>query len=215
MQILVTSATEMETRPLREALQTNPIEAHEIQFHTIGVGMLEASFHLQKLLTINAPDLIILAGIAGTFDKKKTLGETFLIDSDQFVNAGVEENGIWKDIFDLGFSDKNVFPYSNGALINPHLDNWNKTNLPSAKAITIDEITTSSHRINTYLSKYQPIIESMEGAALHYNALQYNISFMQIRSISNLVGDRDKSNWDFKNSIGNLNKELLKLIQAL
>ncbi|QES90409.1 futalosine hydrolase [Rhizosphaericola mali] len=215
MQILVTSATEMETRPLREALQTNPIEAHEIQFHTIGIGMLEASFHLQKLLTINTPGLIILAGIAGTFDKKKTLGQVFVIDSDQFVNAGVEENGIWKDIFDLGFADKNAFPYSDGVLINPYLKDWNKTNLPTAKAITIDEITTSSLRMDAYLSKYQPVIESMEGAALHYNALQYQIPFMQIRSISNLVGDRDKSNWDFKNSIGNLNTELLKIFQNL
>jgi futalosine hydrolase len=35
----------------------------------------------------------------------------------------------------------------------------------------------------------------MEGAALHYTCLMEKIPFMQLRSISNYIAERDKSKW--------------------
>jgi futalosine hydrolase len=35
----------------------------------------------------------------------------------------------------------------------------------------------------------------MEGAALHYIGLSARIPFIQIRGISNLVGERNKKHW--------------------
>jgi futalosine hydrolase len=61
--------------------------------------------------------------------------------------------------------------------------------------------------------KFLPDIESMEGAAFHYVCLQQKNNFLQLRSISNRVGERDKSKWKLKESIENLNKELLKIIE--
>jgi futalosine hydrolase len=55
----------------------------------------------------------------------------------------------------------------------------------------------------------------MEGAALHYVCLQENIPFLQIRSISNRVGERDKAKWEFKEAIKNLNKELAVLLKEI
>lgn len=52
----------------------------------------------------------------------------------------------------------------------------------------------------------------MEGAALHYVCLIEKIPFMQIRSLSNFVGERDKSKWRMKEAITNLNKELETLL---
>ena len=52
----------------------------------------------------------------------------------------------------------------------------------------------------------------MEGAALHYVCLQQSVPFLQIRSISNEVGERDKSKWRMKEAVENLNTELIKLI---
>ncbi len=48
----------------------------------------------------------------------------------------------------------------------------------------------------------------MEGAALHYVCLQEQIPFVQIRSVSNYVGERDKTKWKMKEAIENLNTEL-------
>ncbi|MFZ1371603.1 MAG: futalosine hydrolase, partial [Ferruginibacter sp.] len=66
-----------------------------------------------------------------------------------------------------------------------------------------------------FIKQFKPGIETMEGAALHYVCLQENIPFLQIRSISNYVGERDKIKWKLKEAIENLNTDLIKLINGL
>jgi futalosine hydrolase len=55
----------------------------------------------------------------------------------------------------------------------------------------------------------------MEGAAFHYVCMHMNVPFLQVRSISNMVGERDKSKWKMKDAISNLNDELSKIIRSL
>ena len=55
----------------------------------------------------------------------------------------------------------------------------------------------------------------MEGAAFHYVCLQENIPFVQLRAISNFVGERDKSKWLMKEAIENLNRETIALVHPL
>jgi len=55
----------------------------------------------------------------------------------------------------------------------------------------------------------------MEGAAFHYVCLQQHIPFIQIRSISNIVGVRDKNKWKMKEAIESLNKKLIETIELL
>ena len=62
---------------------------------------------------------------------------------------------------------------------------------------------------------FEPVTESMEGAALHYVCLMENIPFVQIRSISNYIGERNKKKWNMMDSINNLNIELIKLLKML
>ena len=63
--------------------------------------------------------------------------------------------------------------------------------------------------------KYNPVTESMEGAAFHYVCLKQKIPFLQLRSISNYAGERDKSKWDIEKSILHLNKELADIIDFI
>jgi futalosine hydrolase len=52
----------------------------------------------------------------------------------------------------------------------------------------------------------------MEGAALHYVCLQSGVPFLQLRSVSNTVGVRDKTKWDIKLAITRLNETLIPLL---
>ena len=58
-------------------------------------------------------------------------------------------------------------------------------------------------------------IESMEGAALHYVCLLQKVPFLQLRSISNKVGVRDKTKWKIKTAIDNLTMELNALLMII
>jgi len=55
----------------------------------------------------------------------------------------------------------------------------------------------------------------MEGAALHYVCLLERIPFLQIRSISNETGVRDKARWKMKEALTDLNATLISLIKKL
>lgn len=58
--------------------------------------------------------------------------------------------------------------------------------------ISVNEITTQAQKVRFYKKQFNPVIESMEGAALHYIALQEKIPFIQLRSTSNYIAERNK-----------------------
>ncbi len=55
----------------------------------------------------------------------------------------------------------------------------------------------------------------MEGAALHFVCLRERIPFLQLRTISNKIGERDKTKWNIGLAILNLNAELILLLNEL
>jgi futalosine hydrolase len=55
----------------------------------------------------------------------------------------------------------------------------------------------------------------MEGAALHYIAILEKIPFLQIRSLSNFIAERDKQQWKLKESITSLNQALQVILTKL
>jgi futalosine hydrolase len=50
---------------------------------------------------------------------------------------------------------------------------------------------------------------------LHYVALREGIEFLQLRSFSNYIAERNKKRWEMKKSIEHLNLELLRLIEKI
>jgi futalosine hydrolase len=118
------------------------------------------------------------------------------------------------DVFDLRLADKNDQPFKDGWLRNDYKE-LGGFGLPLVRAVTINEITTDENRIRMLREKYQPSLESMEGAALHFVCIQEGVRFIQLRSISNSVGERDKSKWEMKLAIKNLNQALLNLIELM
>lgn len=218
MNIIITSATEMECSELKAHFGECPFMVNNninVQFVLSGVGMLSSTYTLTKIALKEAPNLIIQMGIAGSFDKNLPLGKVVMVNEEALGDLGVEEHEIWNDSFDLKLSDPNERPFKNSMLPNPWLNDYNLLHLPEVRAITVNQISTNEKRIATLSAKYRASVESMEGAALHYVSLNENIPFVQIRSISNYVGERDKSKWQMKEAISNLNKTVIHLIDQL
>jgi len=209
MSTCIIAATSLEIQPLLNQIQNGS------GIHTLitGIGATHTTYQLTEHLQHHKPSLIIQAGIAGSFHKKLPLCSAVSITHDRFADLGVEENHQWRDVFDMQLAEPNTHPYTDGWLINPHTDLLDKAGLLQVKALTINEVTTSQNRIQTFNDKYKPDIESMEGAAFHYVCLQHNIPFIQIRTISNYVGDRNKNNWQIKEAIAVLSEKILTIIR--
>jgi futalosine hydrolase len=218
MRVIISAATVGEWMPSFlnvNTLYTGESQRLKLQYHQSGIGMLAASFALTKLALEDKPDLIIQVGIAGTFDSNLLLGSVVVINEETIGDLGVEEDGKWKDLFDLKLEKSSYHPFEKRKLPNQWLTKYNLLGLKEVSGITVNEISTNPERIQKLVKKYNPGIESMEGAALHYVARETNIPFLQIRAVSNYIGERDKSNWKMKLAIDNLNQTILKYIDCL
>lgn len=207
MKLLVVAATEFEIAPFLK-------ENNNTEILITGVGIPSTLFNLSKKEIAGKYDLIIQAGIAGVFNHHFQISTVVLVSQDTFGDIGIEENKKFATLFENGFANANGFPYNNGWLLNtnPFLSS---PGVPVAKAITVNMVTDNRERRDMMEEKFNPDVESMEGAAFHYVCLQERVNFLQLRSISNHVGERDKTKWEMKKAITNLNIELKKLVKNL
>lgn len=212
--ILLLAATSKEIEPFIASVKKDqePFKNKNIDILISGIGLTATAYHLTKQLTLKKYDLVIQAGVAGCFDLKIELGQVVSVRQDTIADQSVMEMKKLKNLFALKSVPHNQYPFKNDWLINPDNKLLKKTGLESVKGISVNEISTSGQKIRLYKEMFDPITESMEGAALHYVCLMEMIPFLQIRSISNYIGERNKKNWDMKESISNLNEVLIRII---
>lgn len=216
MKVLITAATHQEIAITQQYLAEKMYLRKDCNVHILitGVGLVNTTYTLTKYLAKNKPDLAIQAGIGGSLHPFFPPGSVVVIKEEVWGDLGVEENNMFKDLFDLKLAE-NVFPYSSKMLVNPHQQLMEKVKLKKARAVSVNQITTKPERIQQLIEKYGVVIESMEGAAFHYVCLQEAVPFLQLRAVSNVVGERDKSKWLMKDAIDNLNRELIILIRPM
>lgn len=214
--ILLAAATSLEINPLlakwkQVALQPT---GWELDVLITGIGLTATTYALTKQIQCMRPDLIIQAGVGGCFDKNRPLGEVVVVKQETIGDQSVIELGQLKTLFDLKLVPQDQFPYRNGWLVNrsPLLK---EIRLKKVRGLSVNEITTDRKKQRFYEQTFQPVVESMEGAALHYVALREGIDFIQLRSFSNYIAERNKKRWDMKRSIENLNTELTRLLQKI
>lgn len=202
MKILVVAATEMEI-----ALFTAQNNIADVLI--TGVGAPACMYALSKCLLQNKCDFVIQAGIAGTFKNQYPLGQTFAVKTDLFADLGIQEKESFFTLFEKGFVYEDALPYKNGKMVNT---TENYFSLKPVNAITINTVSDNIAQTELYKRKFDADLESMEGAAFHYVCIQEKIPFLQIRSISNFVGERVKTNWKMKEAIDSLNEHLIRIV---
>jgi len=222
MHLTIVAATLFEIEPTRQFLvdnfqskdQLNFIKGeNSVQILVTGVGTTATAFALGQYLAHVKTNLLINAGIAGSFSREHKIGDVLLIEKDRFGDLGVEEaDGKFVDVFELEMPAPNTPPYQDGWLINPAASDQNF--LPSATAITVQKVHGTTASITKIQNKYPVDLESMEGAAVHYASLMTGTPFFQIRSISNYVEPRNKENWDIGKAIDSLNEVLKGMINT-
>ena len=221
MDILLAAATSFEIQPTIDFLRARPTNPaghapapHPISTLITGVGSTATAWSLMRQIDRHPPDLVIQAGIAGCFTGKPP-GEVLVVEEEVLADLGVWEDHRFKTLFDLKLADQDTPPFSAGRLINPYRRLLRLTALEPVRSATVNEITTDPDRIRWHQQNTAAVVEGMEGGALHYVCLQEKIAFLQLRSVSNDVGVRDKTKWDIRSALSRLNEELIRLLERL
>ncbi|HQZ50649.1 MAG TPA: futalosine hydrolase [Chitinophagaceae bacterium] len=209
MNCLIVAATPIEITPFLGYFKSSNIK--NIDVLITGIGLTATTYSLMRQLRLNKPDLVIQAGVGGCFDTSIPLGQVVVVKQEAIADQSVIELNQLKTLFDLKLVPQDQFPFKKGWLINNN-EVLKKPSLRKVKGISVNEITTSKQKVKFYNETFNPVVESMEGAALHYVCLMEKIPFIQLRAISNYITERNKKKWNMKESITNLNKEIIKLL---
>ena len=223
MNILIVSATMREIEPLIEHFRLKSVQmnlfsgklsSHKVDCVVTGVGILATTYTLTQILLKKKYHLILNAGICGSFQDKFRHGDVVDVVNEHLADFGVDDNGIFKHVFDEKFIERDDFPFRDGILMNPVKHHFTNK-LPNATGITVNMASGSADRIKFIKEKFNPDIETMEGAAVFYVALHQHLPFVEIRSVSNMVEPRDRKAWKVPLAIEKLNTTIGGILEEI
>jgi futalosine hydrolase len=148
----------------------------------------------QHLASENAYTLMLLAGIAGSYSDSFQAGDLLVVETEKFADIGYMYNGQFVPLT----NSKTWKDYRRGVLINEYQVLRHETGLKNVSANTVN--------LNNANLKGMPDadIENMEGAGFFLLAKEVNIPYLEIRSVSNPVTERNKKKWETNLALGKL-----------
>ncbi len=182
------------------------IANHEVVADVIGVGPIAAALRMGALLErLPRAQGVINLGICGSFDLDRLpLGSVCVADAE-----------IWPEYGVRGAAGESPEPFGFQMLPEVTLDPPNRLDLnPTAAAaamglalpaewatgpsLTVAGVSGDKVRAGQLHDRYQAATENMEGFSLALAARSKGLPFLEIRTVSNQVGARDKASWNFK-----------------
>jgi futalosine hydrolase len=220
MKILIVSSTYNEASQIIERFylqkeSNNLYEGRSFDVLISGIGSVFTSFSLSQILAKKEYECVINIGIAGSYNRNINIGDTVFVVSDTFADLGIDDNGIFKTLFQENLIDENNYPFVNGKL---HFseNKYKKFNkLKKVTSVTVNTTSGSANKIEQVFAKFNPDIETMEGAAVAYVSQLSNILVYQIRTISNYVEPRNKNNWNIPLAIKKLTEFVIDFIENI
>lgn len=225
LKILIVFATELEADRLLNELMKNKIPVSNgsnfninnlnVEIFISGIGIPLATYSLTKKVISDTYDLIINAGICGSYNDDLIIGDCVSVILDEFADIGtVYGDNSFKTLFEEGLLEPDKKPFNSGKLYNPLKSNID-TELPKVTAITVNSVSGNKDQIKYRKEKFNPDIESMEGAAVAFVCIKEKLNLLQIRAVSNKVEERNKDNWNIPFALDNLIDELFRILENI
>jgi futalosine hydrolase len=186
-----------------------------------------------------APVLVLQVGIAGALPSVGPtlgagLGDLVVATEEVYSDTGSSSPNGWISARELGLPIAQVDGVELGgsftldfALVRLAMDaiaaiDWRATDRqgepPSVLAglcVTSSVVTGRRDEAQLTAGRWQPLAESMEGAAAAHICALYRVAFLEIRGISNLVGDRDRGAWAVDKAVATAARAALAVAEVL
>ena len=174
------------------------------------------------------PRLVLQAGIAGALPAvgefvPAEIGDVVIATREAYSDTGSSSPFGWLSARELGWpialldgaETGGVFP-ADGGLVKAALQvvseaaTHDETSALAAvrpeqhprvfagPCITASQVTGVTAEASALAERWEALAESMEGAAAAHICALYGVPFLEVRGISNLVGDRDRARWQVR-----------------
>jgi futalosine hydrolase len=223
IKLLYVTATSSEADVLKKIRGMMPVTGgyrfgnFDISLLVTGVGSISTAWEMKQWISVNEkPDFALNAGIAGSYKDEFDLGDVVMPVTDCFADAGIDDGGNFLTLSEAGLTSANEFPYCNGFLYaDSRYSVQMKRLLKPVRAITVNTATGSEAGRIKLVQKFNPDIETMEGATFFYICAKENIPFLALRAISNRVESRNKHNWNIALALKNLSGKINEVLNTL
>jgi futalosine hydrolase len=155
-----------------------------------GVGSVEAAAATAHALGTTRYDAVINAGIAGGFRGRARIGDAVIVAEERLADFGLEDGGPLVLPEGARLADR---AFSNDDL----LARVGRLPYRIATGVTVSRVTTTNATAARLEHAYDADVESMEGFAVLRACERASVPGLEVRGISNLVGNRTESGWDF------------------
>ena len=206
--ILVVTAVTVEQEAVLKGL--NQQQGFEVI--TAGVGPVAAATGAATALAKGSYDLVLSMGIAGGFAERAPLGSVVLANQIVAADLGVLIQDSFQSIEELGFGTSRIEPALE--LVARLKDSLDKTGQKTCVGpiLTLSTVTGTAEAALELLKRVpQAAAEAMEGFGVAYAAHAQQIPVLEIRTISNLVGPRDRASWKIKEALEKLTEVAAQL----
>ena len=188
---------------------------HDVDVLTTGVGMIATAAWCSRTFAAEHYDLALNVGLCGSFDASIAAPDVVHVTADRIAELGAEDGDAFLTIHQLQLLGENEFPFDGGLLVNtnpPALPPL--TTLRSVTGITVNTVHGNERTIAAVRDRYDPDVESMEGAAFMYSSLIAGVPFAQVRAVSNAVVRRNRGTWRLDAAIQALGEQSVKLLES-
>lgn len=87
-------------------------------------------------------------------------------------------------------------------------------NVHSGSFLTVSTVTRSRHTASTYYQTHKAIVENMEGFGAAHPCRLFDVPFLELRVVSNEVGDTNKAHWQLKEACKRAQELALLLLES-
>ena len=188
---------------------------HDVHVLTTGVGMVATAAWCSRAFAVDEYDVALNLGVCGSFDRSLSPGTVVHVTSDRIAELGAEDGDAFLTIHDLQLLDPNEFPFEDGVLLNgaaPPIEAI--APLPSVRGITVNTVHGNAASIEDAVTRFNPQVETMEGAGFMYASLISGIPFAQIRAISNVVERRNRGAWKTEKAVAALCAQGRRILES-
>ena len=206
MSVLAIVATETEREAVLRSLpraqrrRLGPYDASAAGAVTVlvsGVGPAPAAAAAATGLALDRSDAVLSVGICGGFRGAAAIGDVVVATDVVAADVGAFSPVGFLGLAELGWAEESL-PLPT-ALVHAAAARLRDADLPvvTGPVLTVSSVTGTDDRAQALAARHRAVAEAMEGRGVADVAVLHGVPVLEVRTVSNLVGRRDKAAWRF------------------
>ncbi|MCM3733162.1 futalosine hydrolase [Fictibacillus nanhaiensis] len=211
--ILIMTSVEAERDAILRGIGTDS----RIDIILAGVGPISAGIQTTIALAEDKYDLVINMGIAGGFVGKAEVGSLVVANEIVSADLGAESPEGFITLDELGFGASTRVK-TDGELVEVLLEAIKEAGISvcAGNILTLSTATgTAETTSKLQLREPGALAEAMEGYGVAMAAKEFGVPVLEVRSISNPIGPRDRSAWRIKEALVTLESASKVIVEVL